>query len=226
MTNVIQINKDTWQIDEDFVRWFLLCGEKEAVLIDTGVIGNAREIAEKLTELPLRVINTHADRDHIAGNKDFNTFYMHPADFAQYYHQMPLQNAEALWDGEVIDLGDRRLEIIHTPGHTCGSVAVLDSKYRFLFSGDPVQTGDIYMFGPYRNMQAYIKSIGRLEKRKEEFDLIFPCHGECPLKNDILEPLRKEAAEVLAGKYSGETIELHGNKIRRVKTGHAGFLLD
>jgi len=226
MTNEIQINKDTWQIDEDFVRWFLLCGEKEAVLIDTGVIGNAREVAEKLTKLPLRVINTHADRDHIAGNKAFETFYMHPADFAQYYHQMPLQNAEALWDGEVIDLGRRELEIIHTPGHTCGSVAVLDRKYRFLFSGDPVQTGDIYMFGPYRSMQAYIKSIERLLKRKEEFDLIFPCHGECPLKNDILEPLKTEAEEVLAGKHSSETLELHGSKIRRVKTGHAGFLLD
>ena len=226
MTNVIQINKDTWQIDEDFVRWFLLCGEKEAVLIDTGVIGNAREIAEKLTKLPLRVVNTHADRDHIAGNKAFETFYMHPADFAQYYHQMPLQNAEALWDGEVIDLGGRELEIIHTPGHTCGSVAVLDRKYRFLFSGDPVQTGDIYMFGPYRNMQAYIKSIERLLKRKDEFDLIFPCHAECPLKNDILEPLKTETEEVLAGKHSSETLELHGSKIRRVKTGHAGFLLD
>ncbi len=226
MTNVIQINKDTWQIDEDFVRWFLLCGEKEAVLIDTGVIGNAREIAEKLTKLPLRVINTHADRDHIAGNKAFETFYMHPADFAQYYHQMPLQNAEALWDGEVIDLGGRELEVIHTPGHTCGSVAVLDRKNRFLFSGDPVQTGDIYMFGAYRNMQAYIKSIERLLKRKEEFDLIFPCHGECPLKKDILEPLKTEAEEVLAGKHSSETLELHGSKIRRVKTGHAGFLID
>ena len=226
MTNVIQINKDTWQIDEDFVRWFLLSGEKEAVLIDTGVIGNAREVAEKLTKLPLRVINTHADRDHIAGNKAFETFYMHPADFAQYYHQMPLQNAEALWDGEVINLGGRELEIIHTPGHTCGSVAVLDHKYRFLFSGDPVQTGDIYMFGPYRNMQAYIKSIERLLKRKDEFDLIFPCHAECPLKNDILEPLKTEAEEVLAGKHSSETLELHGSKIRRVKTGHAGFLLD
>ncbi|MBR3151151.1 MAG: MBL fold metallo-hydrolase [Erysipelotrichaceae bacterium] len=226
MTNVIRINNDTWQIDEDFVRWFLLCGEKEAVLIDTGVIGNARETAERITDLPLKVINTHADRDHIAGNKDFSVFYMHPSDFAQYYHQMPLQNAEALWDGEVFDLGGREIEIIHTPGHTCGSIAVLDRKYRFLFSGDPVQNGDIYMFGPYRNMQAYVKSIERLEKRKDEFDRIFPCHGECPLGPEILQPLKAEAIEVLEGKHSGESLELHGRTIRRVKTAHAGFLLD
>ena len=226
MSNVIRINEETWQIDEDFVRWFLLCGEKEAVLLDTGVIGNAREVAEKLTDLPLKVINTHADRDHIAGNGNFEKFYMHPSDFAQYYHQMPLQDAEALWDGEVFDLGGREIEIIHTPGHTCGSIAVLDKKYRLLFSGDPVQTGDIYMFGPYRNMQAYVKSVERLEKRKEEFDQIFPCHGECPLGTEILQPLKEEAADVLAGKYTAETLELHGKTIRRVKTKHAGFLLD
>lgn len=196
------------------------------MLLDTGVIGNAREVAEKLTDLPLKVINTHADRDHIAGNGNFEKFYMHPSDFAQYYHQMPLQDAEALWDGEVFDFGGREIEIIHTPGHTCGSIAVLDKKYRLLFSGDPVQTGDIYMFGPYRNMQAYVKSVERLEKRKEEFDQIFPCHGECPLGTEVLQPLKEEAADVLAGKYKAETLELHGKTIRRVKTAHAGFLLD
>lgn len=46
------------------------------------------------------------------------------------YTYIPLQ------DGEIIDLGNRKIEVINTPGHTDGSVCFLDDKTRILFSGD------------------------------------------------------------------------------------------
>lgn len=76
---VIQIDNDTWRIeDENRVRFFLLKGTQKALLIDAGMqVTNAREIAEKLTSLPIELIITHADPDHIRSHGEFEWFYMH-----------------------------------------------------------------------------------------------------------------------------------------------------
>ena len=64
---IIQMDADSWRIEDGGVRFFLLAGHDKALLIDSGMnLPNAREIAEGLTDLPLAIINTHADRDHIA----------------------------------------------------------------------------------------------------------------------------------------------------------------
>ena len=66
---IIQMDAQTWRIENSGVRMFLLEGTERALLIDSGmIITNAKEIAEGLTQLPIQLINTHADRDHIAGN--------------------------------------------------------------------------------------------------------------------------------------------------------------
>ena len=75
MAECIQINEKTWRIEDGGVRFLLLCGTEKAALIDTGMnTPDARQIAEGLTDLPLILINTHADPDHISGNAAFDTF--------------------------------------------------------------------------------------------------------------------------------------------------------
>ena len=72
---IIQINGNTWRIEDDGVRLFLLAGTKKALLIDSGMnLNNARDIASGLTDLPLSLLNTHADRDHIGSNEQFDAF--------------------------------------------------------------------------------------------------------------------------------------------------------
>ena len=59
--NIIQMDAQTWIFDEGGVRFFLLTGDKEALLIDSGMeTQNARELAQSLTKLPIRLLNTHA----------------------------------------------------------------------------------------------------------------------------------------------------------------------
>ena len=54
MAEMIKINDKTWRFEDDSVRFFLLCGNERAALVDTGMnTPNAREMAEKLTDLPL-----------------------------------------------------------------------------------------------------------------------------------------------------------------------------
>ncbi len=59
---IIQINSNTWRIEDGGVRFFLLTGTEKALLIDSGMmVNNAKEIAESLTDLPVSLLNTHAD---------------------------------------------------------------------------------------------------------------------------------------------------------------------
>ena len=55
--NIIRVNDDTWSLEEEKVRFFLLKGTREALLIDSGLrTRNAKEIAGSLTDLPLKLL--------------------------------------------------------------------------------------------------------------------------------------------------------------------------
>ena len=61
---IIPIDARTWRIEDNGVRFFVLEGTEKALLIDSGMqVHNAKEIAEGLTNLPLSLLNTHADPD-------------------------------------------------------------------------------------------------------------------------------------------------------------------
>jgi len=77
-----KIDKQTWSIEDAGVRFFILTGTEKGLVIDSGMTTkNAREIAESLTDLPLQLLNTHADMDHTAGNDAFDTAFMNPAEY-------------------------------------------------------------------------------------------------------------------------------------------------
>ena len=153
----------TWTEADGGVRFFLLTGNDKALVIDTGMTGiDIRAAVSQHTDLPCILLNTHADRDHIGGNSQFEEICMHPSEYPFYRHQKSDGNLIPVFDGDIIDLGGRVLEIIHLPGHTPGSITVLDRANRCLIGGDPVQkNGSIYMFGPHRSLEAYIVSLER-----------------------------------------------------------------
>ena len=226
---IIRINDTTWQINDGGVRFFLLAGTERALLIDSGMtVHNAKEIAEGLTDVPVSLLNTHADPDHIGSNDEFDEFYMNPAEAVNYYKpQGRGGKLVPVWDGDRLDLGGRELEIIHLPGHTPGSVAVLDIKDRALYSGDPIQKdGGIFMFGPQRELHAYVLSLEKLMAMRDRFDKIYPSHAECPITPDVIPALRDGALRVLSGEISGEVSEMHGRRMRRCDVGVSTLLCD
>ena len=85
MAEVIKINENTYRVEDGGVRFYIFCGTEKAALIDSGMnTPDARQIAEGVTKLPLILINTHADRDHVSGNDAFESFYMSPAEEGNY----------------------------------------------------------------------------------------------------------------------------------------------
>jgi glyoxylase-like metal-dependent hydrolase (beta-lactamase superfamily II) len=67
-----------------------------------------------------------------------------------------------LEDGDIVDLGDRRLEVVHTPGHSPGGIALWESASGILFSGDAHYDGPLIEDLYHSNVTDYIASMERL----------------------------------------------------------------
>lgn len=64
--------------------------------------------------------------------------------------------------GDVINLGDRQLTVLHMPGHSRGSICLHDHDNKLLFSGDVVYDGSMIDWLPYSQVSDYISSCERL----------------------------------------------------------------
>ncbi|MCM1184870.1 MAG: MBL fold metallo-hydrolase [Roseburia sp.] len=205
MNNTVKISDHFWIIEENGVRSFLFEGDKRAMLIDTG-FGTLQleELLAGLTKLPVFLVNTHTDEDHTGCNRYFDVVYMHPAEMNHYKEFLPegcrMEQVYPVWEGDIIDLGFWRFEVILTPGHTPGSIMLLERNKRMLISGDTIQDGDIFMFGAGRNMQAFQSSLRKISAMAGAFDSIWPSHGSYPLAPDIIPGILQGAQDMLAGR--------------------------
>ena len=209
MEAVKKISDHFWIFEEDGVRSFLFEGTDRAMLVDTcfGTLPLG-ELSEELTPLPVFAVNTHTDKDHTGRNREFSPVLMHPAEMDRYQSSLPegcsMEDVRPLWEGEVIDLGHWRFEVVLTPGHTPGSVMLLEREKRMLISGDTIQDGSIFMFGPGRNMTAFQGSLQRMLDRADALDTVWPSHGDYPLKPDIIPGILRNAREMLDGKLPSQ----------------------
>ena len=123
-------------------------------------------------------------------------------------------------DGQIIDLGERPLQLVWIPGHTPGSIGILDTNRKYFFSGDTVQQGsEIFMFGPQRNLADFVTSLEKLQKMSDKFDLIFACQGQLPVKPSVIPELIAGAKKVMAGEVAGQAREMFGTKIMACDVG-------
>ena len=224
---VIPLGGGAWRIEDDAVRCFLFTGEDYALLVDTGFgAGEAdlKSAIDSLTDLPLILVNTHADHDHTGCNHQFGTAFIHPAEL--YHPDLPDQTFSAIWENDLIDLGGRSFEVIHIPGHTPGSIALLDRGNRILVGGDSVQVGPIYMFGPMRNLPAYLHSMERLEDYMDAFDTVYPSHHDFPIPSSIIPTLRAAGERLLRGECKVQMVEVHGNTFPLCDMGEVKFLYE
>jgi len=227
MLEIIKINEDTYRIEDDGVRFFLLIGTKKALMIDSGMKAKeAKSICSSLTLQKIELLNTHADIDHISGNNSFDSFYMSILDKELYKENNGQGEINPIEDGMMIDLGERILKIISIPGHTPGSVAILDQKYRVLYSGDTVQDGRIFMFGKFRNKQIYKESLIKLDKIKEKFDFIYPSHGSIPVQKELIGQLIDGIDSIMKDNATGKIVNLFGKEVTYYAFPYASFLCD
>ncbi|MCU4179442.1 MBL fold metallo-hydrolase [Bosea sp. BH3] len=80
------------------------------------------------------------------------------------YGRDPVEPTRLVDEGDVVDLGDRRLEVLHVPGHSPGSIALWEEATGSLFTGDALYDGVIVDTGPGASISAYLPTMERLKR--------------------------------------------------------------
>ncbi len=221
------------------VYMYLLIGAERALLIDTGYGStDIKGAIEEITSLPLTVVNTHTHFDHIHGNHFFDEVLLSKKDEECYARHMDDANViqlvksilraadlsddlkEAvrciparygfLPEDSFFELGGRRVTIIETPGHTGGSISLLDEKNKWCFSGDTTcAAGVLLTFPESTSVETFFGSIRRLKRcvMTGRIEWFYPAHQAAPLAPSILDRYEEGCIQLLSGEVPQEVVE-------------------
>jgi len=160
---------------------------KEAIIIDPGLDFSyeAQPIYDYIKEAKLKVkfvINTHGHEDHVKGDIVFQEKYnvsicIHSLD-AHFIENTrnPKFPSIVLDESTFLQCGGEVLKVIHTPGHTPGSICLVGE--RLIFTGDTLFAGGIgrtdFPGGSIIDMNKSLKKLTSLP----DYLLVYPGHGE------------------------------------------------
>ena len=124
-----------------------------------------------------------------------------PNGVTQENHQIrPFGITGQVREGDVIDIGNRKLEILQIPGHTNDSIALLDREAGFLWTGDSFYEGPIWLYFPETDLAAYKQSIARLAALAPRLKALFPAHNTPKADPAMLFEVQKAFDLVLEGR--------------------------
>jgi glyoxylase-like metal-dependent hydrolase (beta-lactamase superfamily II) len=121
------------------------------------------------------------------------------------YHAAPFTVTRWLRDGDVVDLGGRGLEVVHTPGHSSNHICLLDGEGRYLWTGDHFYTGGITTYLPGGDHDAFIESTKKLVELMPYYDMLLPAHHQPLVEKEIMVELLRAAEEIKAGTANNYT---------------------
>jgi glyoxylase-like metal-dependent hydrolase (beta-lactamase superfamily II) len=157
------IDDETYAINEPkssrYNTSYLIVGDKRAVMFDASSSErpagskSMRQVAALHTDKPIMLILSHFHYDHISDASRFedgvtlidrpeiragvrNGFYTISALESVDAESPPLKVQGFIADGDVLDLGNRRLEVLNLPGHTTESIVLIDRARNQAFTGD------------------------------------------------------------------------------------------
>ncbi len=164
------------KLDREVNCYIVSCATtKEAVVIDPGQ--PAEKIIEVAAGLTVRhILATHGHPGHVGGKDDVKEVTggqtgIHSADAKQF-----LRSADHyLLDGDELDFGEFKLQVLHTPGHTPGSVCFVVANHAFV--GDTILAGGIGRQTPETDLRRQMMSIGTKLLRLPPTTALYPGHG-------------------------------------------------
>lgn len=177
--------------------------DKEGIIVDPG--GDADDILKFVNDNDIKITSivlTHGHGDHIAGVSELKEelgvdLLIHEADVDMLKSgDMNLSNIMAigsielkadklLKDGDVIEFGDEKVTVLHTPGHTLGGICLLSGKH--LISGDTLFKGSIGRTDlEGGNYETIINSIREKLLVLPGDTIVYPGHGpETTIEEEI-----------------------------------------
>ena len=174
--------------------YILECEEtRAAIVLDPGDDG--AQILSVIGEYQLQlklIVNSHAHIDHIAANSDLKKktsapLCIHSADAdmlvnpqknLSFFIGRPVSSPapdRLLADGDVLEAGTLRLKVIHTPGHSPGSICLLGDGY--IITGDLLFAGGIGRYDfPGSSYGELVDSLRKVMTLDDDL-IIYPGHG-------------------------------------------------
>ena len=204
--------------------YLLLGTERAVLIDTGLGVANIRKVVENLTDLPVTAITTHAHWDHIGGHKYFPNFAVHEDEVTWISEQFPIplqvvkknltlkpcefptgfclddyqifkgNPSSVLHDGDLIDLGNRTLQLIHTPGHSPGHCCFYEQDRGWLYSGDLIYKGCLYAFYPTTDPQLFYNSVKRIQKYK--ISRILPGHHQLSIPVSMIDKIEGAFAQI------------------------------
>lgn len=198
---------------------YLLNGAERSLLIDTGLgIANIYDEVVKLTDKPVTAAATHIHWDHIGGHRFFPDFYAHRAELDWLNGKFPLSietikkmvvdrcdlpkgydaddyvlfqgvPTRVLTDNDIIDIGGRKIEAMHTPGHSPGHLCFWEKERGYLFTGDLVYKDTLFAYYPSTDPEAYLASLEKVAALPVK--RVFPAHHSLDIQPEILIRMRE-----------------------------------
>ena len=92
-----------------------------------------------------------------------------------------------VYNGDFFDLGGLTLEVIGVPGHTRGTIMLLDVKDRTVYSGDAINLNTLLGLHGSTTVEEYYESLLSLKTRQKDFDRLYGGHGEEPVPASIVD---------------------------------------
>ena len=209
---VREILDDLYQIalGLDSTCMYVLVTRDKALVIDTQTMADFEgkkiiDYVKEITNKPLVVVNTHPHRDHIAGNAQFGEAYLSAPAIEEVKAAAARANTpitytmKAVKDGDTIDLGDRKIEVIAIPAHSPGSIALLDQKTGYLFTGDEIDPGQVVGMNPEK-IQMHHASMKKLyDKYYSKVTMLIPAHNGAPVTKRYIKYFMDLDAKIMAG---------------------------
>lgn len=149
---------------------------KDSILVDAP--GGADEILKQLADTrPRYIVITHNHFDHIVALDELKAklkipLAVHPFDAIRLSSRPDME----LNDGDTIELGRLKLGVLHTPGHTPGSVCLLLGRY--LISGDTIFPGGPGKTGTSADFRQIVKSLEAKIFVLPDDTEVYPGHGD------------------------------------------------
>ncbi|MCC8126000.1 MAG: MBL fold metallo-hydrolase [Clostridiales bacterium] len=216
--------ENMYVLDEPRTRAYLFVGEDKAMLIDTLMADDqVTELVRTITDLPIEVVITHGHPDHIGGIGVFDCCYINEKDASLLPEGITPYNIS---EGDQLNCGDFTFEVIEIPGHTNGSIALLDRNHGILISGDSVQPGPVIMTGENVSMQDYADSMEKLLDYRDSVSYIFAGHHDYPSSAEYIQYAYEDAMAYLNGELTGTPLFMMGAESMLYQGEHVSFLLD
>ena len=148
----------------------------ESIIIDAPT-GPAELLEEAKDTRVKAILITHNHRDHLGGLKEIKeATAAQVAAHSQDAALLPEPPAFLVKEGDTIKAGTIEVKVIHTPGHTTGSVCYLVGRH--LFAGDTLFPGGPGRTSSPENLQRIIKSITEKLYPLPDDTFVFPGHGQ------------------------------------------------